>query len=395
MSLVKIIFKQIKVNTSSCFLLLPAFFMALMPWSLEESFNLNFLGYDMPLFLMIGYIILLLRKNKQREKFVLFTLIFAFIAAVLCLNGDIVGRYFIGIEFIVGYLFAKEIRYNDDIIKIINLASVLLLIAILFQQISLTFGLGFIESGQEQVFLSDGMLRVGTSVGSSTLTGILVVLILAIILHTSKNILFDYVSFALGTASVLLSGTRSAMLILLLIGGMMLFGEKYKIPKFFKILFIAVCIIYVMPFVTAIFEARNEVAGDSSDITSGRVERWLQAFSVLNESPLNYLFGVGPASVPISMFNEHINPVASPHNVYIGTILEFGIFYTIAFIVFVYRKILRGFNFRNIPSLVLLGSMLVSWNTEVVPLSFLYSFFFWLLFFLNVNTKTEYENSIY
>ena len=387
MSLVKIIFKQIKVNTSSCFLLLPAFFMALMPWSLEESFNLNFLGYDMPLFLMIGYIILLLRKNKQREKFVLFTLIFAFIAAVLCLNGDIVGRYFIGIEFIVGYLFAKEIRYNDDIIKIINLASVLLLIAILFQQISITFGLGFIESGQEQVFLSDGMLRVGTSVGSSTLTGILVVLILAIILHTSKNILFDYVSFALGTASVLLSGTRSAMLILLLIGGLMLFGEKYKIPKFFKLIFIAVCIIYVIPFVTAIFEARNEVAGDSSDITSGRVDRWLQAFTVLNESPLNYLFGVGPASVPISMFNEHINPVASPHNVYIGTILEFGIFYTIAFIIFVYRKILRGFKFRNIPSLVLLGSTLVSWNTEVVPLSFLYSFFFWLLFFLNVKRQ--------
>ena len=387
MSLVKIIFKQIKVNTSSCFLLLPAFFMALMPWSLEESFNLNFLGYDMPLFLMIGYIILLLRKNKQREKFVLFTLIFAFIAAVLCLNGDIVGRYFIGIEFIVGYLFAKEIRYNDDIIKIINLASVLLLIAILFQQISLTFGLGFIESGQEQVFLSDGMLRVGTSVGSSTLTGILVVLILAIILHTSKNILFDYVSFALGTASVILSGTRSAMLILLLIGGLMLFGEKYKIPKFFKLIFIAVCIIYVIPFVTAIFEARNEVAGDSSDITSGRVDRWLQAFTVLNESPLNYLFGVGPASVPISMFNEHINPVASPHNVYIGTILEFGIFYTIAFIIFVYRKILRGFKFRNIPSLVLLGSTLVSWNTEVVPLSFLYSFFFWLLFFLNVKRQ--------
>lgn len=395
MSLIKIIFKQIKVNTSSCFLLLPAFYMALMPWSIEESFNLNFLGYDMSLFFLIGCIALLIKKQKRKEGFVLFTLFFTFISAILCFEGDVVGRYFIGIEFILGYLFAKEIRYNDDIITIIHFASVLLLIAILFQQISLTFGLGFIESGQEQVLLSDGMLRVGTSVGSSTLTGILVVLILAIILHTSKSILFDYISFALGTASVLLSGTRSAMLILLLIGGLMLLGEKYRISKFFKLLFIIVCIIYVMPFVTAIIEARNEVAGDSSDITSGRVERWIQAFKIFKESPLNYLFGVGPASVPISMFNEHINPVASPHNVYIGVLLEFGVFYTVVFIIFVFKKILKYFSFRNIPSLVLLGSMLVSWNTEVVPLSFLYSFFFWLLFFLNVYNKNEYENSIY
>lgn len=393
-SVFKNFFKQLRVNTSSCFLLIPGFLMAIMPWGLEDSFNFNLFGYDISMFMLIGYIVLLFKKKKRNESFIVFSLIFAFLSALVCFKGDIIGRYFIGIEFIMGYLFAREIKYNDDISSIIRFGSILLLIAILFQQVSLSLGLGFIESGQETVELTDGVLRVGTSVGSSTLTGIFIVLILAIILQTSKSILFDYIAFFLGAASVLFSGTRSAMLVLFIMAVMMLFGEKYKMSKIVKIIFIVVCLIYVLPFVQTIFEARNEVAGDSSDITSGRVERWEQAFVVFRENPLNFIFGAGPATVPISMFNEEIKSIASPHNVYIGILLEYGVIYTIAFLVFMLKKIMKQFSLHNMTFVVLLTSMLVTWNTEVVPLNFLYSFFFWMLYHLNAY-KIEYETRIY
>ena len=388
--------KILKNNTRNLLLFLPAFLMAFLPWSLEKDLNISICDYDLSILLIPGFIIIAskIRNRYSVPRADLYIYVFFLFAlfSLISLDGQYIGHYFIGIEFIWAFIFAKNIKYNDGFNTILLYSSLLLLAAILFQQVSLSLGLGFIDSGQAQnVELNEGLLRVGTSVGAATITAIFVCLLVGIIISITQSKIISLVAFALGLLSVLLSGTRSAMIVILVMAFKYLFFGELKIKVIYKAIIIVLAIIYIFPFLGSIIEARNEIAFNGDDYTSGRIDRWIDALNILSNSKGSYFLGAGAGTVPITAFSEDIERLASPHNVYIGILFQFGIIGLIVFIIFLWKKIkyslkLVGMNSANV---CLIMSLLVSWNTEVVPLMFIYAFYFWMLYFSNIRNSIK------
>lgn len=383
-------------NIGNLLLLLPAFLMALFPWSLEYKLNIPICDYDLSILLIPGFIIIATGKINSQNKSMIDNCIYAFflfaLFSLISLDRQYIGHYLIGIEFIWAFTFAKTIEFNENFNTILLYSSLLLLAAIFFQQVSLSLGLGFIESGQAQIIeLTDGVLRVGTSVGAATITAIFVCLLVGVIITIEQNIIIALISFAIGMTSVFLSGTRSAMIVMVVMAIKYLFFSELKISRIFKAIIIVLVVIYMLPFMESIVDARNETAFNGEDYTSGRVERWNYALDILSKSAGSYLFGAGAGTVPITAFSTNIKNLASPHNVYIGVLFQFGVISLVVFLLFLWKKMkysiqLAGLNSANV---CLIMSILVSWNTEIVPLMFVYAFYFWLLYYLNVNVKLQ------
>ena len=398
----KYIFKA--PNILSILIIIPALLMAVMPWTVESKFNIDLLGYECSLFFLIGLLAmilmpkyyLLLSKQQKVEIILIVYLFITFISSLLSSDISFFTGWMIGIEFLLGYFFAKNIVYNKVIIKFIRWSSLLILLIILFQQTIFSFGLGWFESGAaNNVEVLDGVLRVGTSVGGSTFTGIYVVLLIGILLGNTRHYYIDIFYLFIGLISVTLSGTRSAMIILIFAFIYLLFNKHSEVPKLYKCLSLMIIGIYIFPIIVDMFQSRSQEAlRDTGDITSGRVVRWKFVFDYMNRHIENYIFGFGGGSVPISSFNVNVNPLASPHNAYLGILFQFGLFGFTLFISFLFSKVKSIVNKINTSVIILLGSLFVSFNSEVVTLNFLYSFYFWMLYYKIIIDLNE-KNCIY
>lgn len=369
------------------FLLIPASLLALLPNTIEGTFNVDFLGYDLFVFLLMGFIAFAFRplKTKNHHGILWVIVILALLSTLLSIPDLIFAHFAIGVEFVIGYLFAERLSYNENCQNYINKIAFVILILVFVQQLSFSFNLGLFSTGQNlNNELVDGVIRAGTTVGGATFTGIFVPLLVGIIMTTTKNDYLGLAMFLLGLVSVIISGTRSAIVVLMLLGLVLLIKSKIKIHWIVKVGAIAVFIVYIYPIFVDIVSERNMETRD--DLTSGRTVRWKYAFDYMNYDTSRYLTGNGGATVPISDFNNEVKALASPHNVYIGMLFEYGIFGLLLFLSFLLIKI-RKLKLKFTPGrVVLIGSLLICWNSEVVPLTFLYSFFFWLLYFVEFNT---------
>ena len=375
-------------------LLIPAFFMALLPNSLEETFNIKLFGYDFFVFLFLGVGALLFRKrdknkSKSRGNYLLLLLsIIAFFSGLINSDDYFFAHFAIGVEFILGYLFAERISYDELFLKYIKILSFVLLALVLIQQISFAFGLDYFTTGQEnQMEMAGGILRAGTTVGGATYTGIFVPLLIGIIISLTNNPYIKIAVLLIGFFSVVISGTRSAMLLMGLVGVFLFFQSNAKIHPIIKIIAVVAFFVYIFPIMHGIVEERNFETRE--DLTSGRVERWQYLIKSMNEEPLSYLCGNGGGTVPISDYNKQIKILASPHNVYLGFLFEFGAIALLLFICFIIKKIRDLNSYFTSGVLILLASLLICWNSEVVPLAFQYSFFFWLLYFVEYTQQNK------
>lgn len=386
------VYKLLKNNFLNIFLILPPFLMALMPWSMENKFNFIIFGYDSFFLIPVAFLVSFFRADNKKkmdsiEKLYIFITCFFSVLSLFLLEGIKDGQYFshlcIGLEFLFGFYLAKRIVYNDRLIRIVYYGSVIVLFFVLLQQLSFSIGLGMFESGQNfntNVEITDGVMRVGTTVGGSTFTGIFVVLLAGLIVGNSPNRLFDILFYFLAFLSVIVTGTRSGIFVMLMLGIFMLFSGSYKMPKFLKIIALICAVVYLLPFLSDVLSSRNAESRADSDITSGRVEKWQTTLNYMEKEPASFFVGFGGGTVPVSFYNEKNVMLQSPHNSYIGTLFQFGLIGLIVFLVLLYYKARRIMaKSMSTGFVVIVGSLLLSFNSEVVALNFLYSFFFWLI----------------
>lgn len=378
-------------------LLIPATLQALLPFSREESFNISLLGYDFFIFLLLGFIPLLYRTlfsrwSKKTEYNVVLIVCLSFVISLRHINDFYFAHAAIGIEFMIGYLFAKHISYSMVTLRLIYYVTLIVFALLSVQQLSFSLGLGWFSSGQEDIELVDGVFRVGTTAGGSTFTGIFLVLLVGILIAIEKERIFQYFFLLIGLFSIIMTGTRSAIIVMVLIGGFMLLYSKQKKSSFiYKVIGLSIFIIYLLPTLQSIVDARNEAAGE--DITSGRQERWEHTFQYMKDND-TFIFGNGGGGVPISNYNKNVKTFASPHNGYIGVFFEFGFIGIALLFVFLTKKVKKMIGHYSVGFVAFVGSLLVCWNTEVVVLSFLYSFYFWLLYFVEINSNDSYHHEI-
>lgn len=372
--------------------MLPAIGMALAPFSLEERLNIDFLGYKLFSLMPIGIIaaILCFIRNKRRESnlWLLLLAVWGLFSTIVNDLDNLWVHYFIGIEFIVGYLFASQMRYTEEVIMIIKIISLTLFVLILIQLLSFSLGLGYFSSGQTELESLEGMLRAGSTIGGPTQTGVILVLLVGLIVTLTSNNLLNYLYLTAGLAASLMTGTRSAMIVIIVM--ILIYALRETRRNLFLIAIgVSLLMIYAYPIVKEMIEAREELSKmQGIDLTSGRTDRWDEAFILMKKNSLGYVFGMGGGTVPINSF-QNLQFLSSPHNAFIGLLFQFGIPGFILFIGFLWKKLKVLYRKLSLGSVALIGSVLVCWNTEVITLSFMYSFFFWILLFVEVRTHQQ------
>lgn len=381
-------------NMLDYMLLLPAFLMAFVPSGMEERMNVNFLGYDLFPFVFLGFLALCIRavgiKNVKTDIWFLMFVVFVVVFDLRFISDNYFAHVAIGTEFVGGYFFAKYINYTKWIKKVIYIATLSLLALIVLQQVSFSFGLGYFASGQQEIELIDGVYRVGTTVGGSTYTGVFVVILCGILLSLTKSQIMKCVILLITIFSTILSGTRSSMIVAIVVGLYLIFRAK-KISNAYRIMAVAVFMVFLLPILESVVEERNEAAVYSTDITSGRTERWENMFKLMDNNSSSYLVGFGGGTVPISNYNKEIQPLSSPHNAYLGMLFQYGILGLFFLVVMLFKKTKCMFGHYSEAFITMIFSLFICWNTEVITLSFLYSFFFWLLYFTEINTNETYR----
>ena len=144
--------------------LIPASFQALMSYSLEERFNVKLFGYDLFVFLLLGFFPLLARafsaKRLKIETTVFLLIILSFLASLRYIYDYYFAHVAIGIEFLLGYIFAKNISYERITILIIYYVTLIVFVLLAIQQISFSLDLGWFSTGQREIELIDGIYRV-------------------------------------------------------------------------------------------------------------------------------------------------------------------------------------------------------------------------------------------
>ena len=373
-------------------IIMPAVLMALTPFSMEESMNMSFFGYDMFVFLIIGVVAFIFRllgkKNNKPEAEILLLFFVAVLSSLRYLFDFYFAHLTIECEFILGYILAKNIQYDKIMLKIIHYICLIMFLFILFQQVSFSMGLGFLSTGQRNVEIVDGILRAGTSAGGATFTAIFMVLLSGLIMATDRNHFYNYINLGLGVFSAIISGTRSAIIVMLLASAIYLLFTAKRHFIYVAMVF-AIFLVCFFPTLQNVYEARNAEAIENYDLSSGRSWRWIEAFEEMDKDEISYIIGKGGGTVPISNYNKHIEVLASPHNAFIGVFFQFGLFGFLILLVFLYRRAKLLYRRFSIGVIVLALSVLVCWNSEVVTLSYLYAFFFWMLYFVELRLVKE------
>ncbi len=219
--------------------MLPATIMALLPFSVEERLHFGFLGYKTFALMPIGMIAVIISYSRNYEKGINFWLLilalWGLLSTIMNVQEDLLAHYLVGIEFIVGFFFAAEMRYSNEVLKMIKKIALLIFILVIIQLVSFSLSLGYFSSGQGELESLDGMLRAGSTLGGPTLTGAILVLVVGLVVTLSPNEILNYFYLSAGLIAALLTGTRSTMIVMIAMLLIYAFRETRR-----NILFIAV-----------------------------------------------------------------------------------------------------------------------------------------------------------
>lgn len=370
------------------------FLLICLPNSLKESLSVSFFDYSF-LIPSIVYIPFLLKAiiNIKTDKITRISIAYIILCllTVFVAEDFIFQRFFISLLFFIPFFIISDIKWDAEKIKILKYFTLFTFLFISLQVILSSLGLvKFNNTESNEIGLYN---RVGTTAGVASFTAP-VLLVLFAILHTLyKNRLIRLSLLFVVAIGVFLSGTRSALLVLvitLFINTIFVLKPKYKV-------FLIILSIFLAPIIDDKFkvqetiEARNKNAKDYSngDVTSGRVERWLYVYNKIKENPESLLTGIGGGNTPY--YNKYLKtdlkPTSSPHNVYLAVLYEHGIillflFFLILF--FLAKKVLKNI---NLSTLIFVFVIIVTFNTEVFPLGGGFSSLFFMLYILLAKEK--------
>ena len=213
-------------------------------------------------------------------------------------------------------------------------------------------------------------------------------------------------------AAIFLSGTRIAMIALLLSFGFSSLILRYgmlKLGVFPSIIVVLVLLYYwkllvpfVDPFLLLIetdyaFVASQDLAGGSFSSLMTRLSLWLSSLDIIIEFP----FGVGLSQFNFlkASYGFSLPIFIDPHNDYLNFIVQYGIFNGLIFIflLYVYPLYLRFTNGVDVPRNVLIKLIFFIWITSLTNSNFnKHQFFFMTVFiiFVAINNRIDSAHKI-
>jgi O-antigen ligase len=236
------------------------------------------------------------------------------------------------------------------------------------------------------VVLMGEYIRRGSTIGPSTFTAPVFVILYGILVAVIKNNRVEILLSIILSIGVFLTGTRAALLVVLIS-----FLFLFIFISFKRKIVILVVILFFAPYLDEKFniyntiQSRNiESSSVGGDLTAGRVLRWELTLDILKTDPELFFFGTGGANTPyFNRFRKtNIRSVASPHNVYLSFLFEHGIFGFLSFSFFILYLLKALPNKKSMSYYIFLLTMLIIFNTEVIPRTFEFSFILFLLYFI-------------
>jgi len=383
-------------NLSFILAVLIVFFILCLPNSIKTAFAFDFFGISLvilsiifiPLFLWSIHSVRLNKLNLFCSAFVVFTLFTSIVA-----ENYILSRFFIGIQFIYPFIFLSTIKLDDDKIAILRDFSMITFFFISFQVILAS--LGIMKFNSVNNTLIGEYERVATTAGAATFTAPVLLVLYAILNLIVKSFKIRVALLLLLFVSVFLTGTRSALIILViasLLTALIVFSFKYQMLITFTLLVLFPVLNQRFKIMETI-EKRNQNAMDYSkgDITSGREERWMVVFDKIKSNPEILLTGIGGGNTPyFNRFKDtEINIVASPHNAYLSFLFEHGIVGLLMFLLILYQLVRSLWPFYNISMFIFLFIIVVNFNTELIIRGASFSALFFMLYFVLKYKRNE------
>jgi O-antigen ligase len=237
------------------------------------------------------------------------------------------------------------------------------------------------------VVLMGEYIRRGSTIGPSTFTAPVFVILYGILVAVIKNNRAKILLSIILLIGVFLTGTRAALLVVLIS-----FLFLFLFIPFKRKIVILVVILFFAPYLDEKFniyntiQSRNtEASSAGGDLSAGRVVRWKFTLDILKTDPELFFFGTGGANTPyFNRFREtNIRSVASPHNVYLSFLFEHGIFGFLSFLCFLLYLLKTLKNKKSMSYYIFLLTILITFNTEVIPRAFEFSFVLFLLYFIS------------
>lgn len=357
-----------------------------LPASIRAQYSLTLFGVEMfagefVLYSMSVCFMIFLVRNK------VFSIATCFLLGALSIlpgnmlghPGEVLKFYVIGSGFYFSAMlvFSLRTRLSDLSVQL----SVFIIMLFLSIQ-CLIVSLGIANLSDNRTIYSYGkLIRPITTAGPSTLTSC-VILTAAAYLNKSfsnnRKRLFLVNLVAIGGISF--SMARGALIAYLMASIVFMFLNSKRASHILLYCLISCAAFGVAQHIGFIDSLSNRSEEVKDDYSSGRFERWEQAFSQLNAS--SAVFGLGSGTTPydLAMTNNPDGILASPHNTFLSFLFESGVLSAV-----LYLGIILGMLYSNVRNhgldfgtLLLLFTFVVTMNVELIFRNFNVSALLWL-----------------
>ena len=307
-----------------------------LPGSVEDYLLINFYGFRYPILTLILPIIYF--KDIFKNKITLF------FTGVFILLSFIISFYHeenTGIMILYTYLvFSFDYKFTKSNLKWYKILILISLLIIIFQLIFQFLGLYRVDYG-------NNILSIGfhTTAGDPNFSGFIIAFFGYVYLKLSKNHrILNYAFLTLLIFSIILTESRGAALLLIpSVLTTIQFFQLSFIRRIFTVSFLVI-VFYLFIFQFNSYFSKWQVTFESftlEGVSSGRNYRIEDSFEYSN---FFTLFNFKADIVPYHfMLND---PIFSPHNFYISTILSFGLT-GFLIIIFFMKKFFLGFNTKD------------------------------------------------
>lgn len=366
-------------------------------WGREKSLSIDILGCNFIVteffwfLLVLGAIFLHKRGFKKITFLICGGLLISFLSCLANGYNNWFSRFLVGSDFYVCGLLFSLITIEDKHFRLIRPVLFFAFCFIALQQIFVSLGFVRVDSGNviSNEMSADTIIRYGTSVGSVNQTGYLLFILMGILLKILRNKYYVVLVIILGALSIFLTLSRGPILSLSVIAVIyLLLNIKDKRVQVGVLILYSVFVIAEnrIGVISAIAE-RNE----TTDITSGREDRWGKSIDIYRKS--SFFWGAGNGITPsekglMSEISTEREIRCSPHNVYLSYLVENGIFGLILFVSLVIYLLLTIYKKKPKIDYTLLTFVILPvtlMNTEIILRNSIIAFFFWLLYVLIIN----------
>ncbi|WP_185974745.1 O-antigen ligase family protein [Deinococcus detaillensis] len=286
---------------------------------------------------------------------------------------------------IANYIGCNAKRLNALLISVASGASLAALLGLINVGISSGNRISYFEGGDPAHFAS--------SIVPAVMTALVIIMFNDSIGHK----LYAIPIFIISTASILLSGTRSAwigILIALIMFVLPLVKSK-KLAYIIIFVFSVITLISYIPVTANFVSTRIDTANDTGG--AGRTSIWVVGRQIaLEHLPL----GVGLGAFPTAFDNqaifksslksinsEEIYPGRAPHNIYLSNLSEVGIPGTALFILFLYSTMSSLWTYPRKKSSIIIYSVLIVYISQGFFLDVTNRKYFWLFLALAIGCE--------